>query len=85
MQKTKIRTELEENYPDLLLMDGFDDCILGICHRYGSESVVAYDKEKVIKKLVEQGMDYEEAIDYHDFNQACAWLGETTPCFIERI
>ena len=32
-------------------MDGFDDCIIGICESFGGESVVAYAYDKVIAKL----------------------------------
>ena len=58
-----IRDELAEIDPDLMLMDGFDDCILGICESFGGESVVAYDYDKVIASLESQGMTYEEAVE----------------------
>ena len=80
-----IRDELAEIDPDLLLMDGFDDCIIGICESFGGESVVAYDYDKVIANLESQGMTYEEAVEYHEFNQLGAYVGERTPIFIVRI
>lgn len=80
-----IRDELAEIDPDLLLMDGFDDCILGICEAFGSLPVVAYDYDKVIATLQSDGMTYEEAVEYHEFNQAGAYVGERTPVFIRRI
>ena len=46
-----IRDELAEIDPDLLLMDGFDDCIIGICESFGSVPVVAYDYDKVLANL----------------------------------
>jgi hypothetical protein len=30
-------------------------------------------------------MTYEEAVEYHEFNQAGAYVGELTPVFIVRI
>jgi hypothetical protein len=30
-------------------------------------------------------MSYEQAIEYFDFNIACAWVGENTPIFLETI
>ena len=66
-------------------MDGFDDCVLGICESFGGESVVAYDYDKVIAKLESQGMTYEEAVEYREFNQAGAYVGERTPVFIVCI
>ncbi len=65
-----------------LKMDGYDDCILGVCRRFGQEPILAYDYDKVIDKLVDDGMTYDEAVEYHEYNQAGAWLGEYTPCFI---
>ena len=71
--------------PDLMTMDGYDDCIVGIVERAGSESCVCYDKNKVLKRLHEDGMSPEEALEYFDFNQLGAWVGERTPCFIEIL
>lgn len=47
--------------------------------------VVAYDYDLVIAALEAQGMTYEEAVEYHEFNQLGAWVGERTPVFIHRI
>jgi hypothetical protein len=80
-----IRDRLAEIDPDLLLMDGFDDCIIGICESFGSVPVVAYDYERVLANLQASGMTYEEAVEYHEFNQAGAYVGEQTPVFIHRV
>jgi hypothetical protein len=80
-----IRDELAEIDPELLLMDGFDDCILGICESFGGVPVVAYDYDKVLASLQASGMTYEEAVEYHEFNQAGAYVGERTPVFIHRV
>jgi hypothetical protein len=67
----------------LLVMDDFDDCIIGICHRF-HDSFVVYDEKKVIAKLMERdGMTEEEAREFHDFNQLGGWHGEHTPGFME--
>ena len=86
-KKTENIEKLLEEYPDseLLKADGFDECIIGICDRYGQEQLVAYDKEKVIKKLMKDKMSYEEAIEYFEFNIIGAWVGEKTPVFITKI
>ena len=60
-------------------MDGFDDCILGVASRFGSEAFVIYDYDKVIAQLESYGMTYEEAVEYHEFNQLGAYVGERTP------
>lgn len=76
---------LREDHPDILLMDGFDDCIVGVCIRFGQEPIVAYDQWAVIHKLMEQGMSEDEAIEFFEFNQIGAWMGDTTPCFIDMF
>jgi len=76
---------IREEYPDVLLMDGYDDCIVGICTRFGQVPIVAYDKDKVIQKLCKDGMTYEEALEFFEYNQIGAYVGPTTPCFIESL
>jgi hypothetical protein len=66
-------------------MDGYDDCIEGIVTRVNQTPFIIYNYEKVITKLMKQGMTYHEAVDFHEFNQACVWMGESTPAFLHKI
>jgi len=34
--------------------------------------------------ITRDGMTYEEALEYYDFNIGCAWLGEFTPIYISN-
>lgn len=65
----------------LLLMDGFDDCIIGVGQRF-SDFAVVYDFERVIRKLMTDGMSRDEALEFFEFNQLGAWVGERTPIFM---
>ncbi len=65
----------------LLVMDGFDDCIAGVAHRF-NDTFVVYDLAKVLKKLMADGMTEEEAREYWGFNQLGGWHGEHTPAFL---
>lgn len=76
------RDQIADINPDLLLMDGFDDCILGVGSRFGSEEFVIYDLSKVIAQLESQGMTHDEAVEYHCFNQLGAYVGDHTPAFM---
>ena len=76
-----IRDYIADINPDLLVMDGFDDCILGIAIRFGCEQFVIYDYDKVIAKNMSHGMTEEEAVKYFQSNQECAYVGEYTPGF----
>jgi len=77
--------KINEEYPDLLKADGFDDAILGVVERIGTQAI-CYDQDKVIDILIERdGMTYEEAIEYFEYNIAGAWVGESTPFFLQRM
>jgi hypothetical protein len=77
------REELAEQYgDDILLMDGYDDCVVGVVEQFGRPPIVCYDRELVIRKLMEDGMTQEEAEEFFEFNQIGAWVGERTPCFL---
>ncbi len=69
---------------DLMVMDGYDDCIVGVVERFGQSPIVCYDREKVIAANMKDGMDYEEAVEFFEFNQIGAWLGDSTPCFLSE-
>ena len=62
---------------------GFEDCIAGVCDRGGSRFLV-YDREKMLQRLCED-MSYEQAVEYFDFNIESAWIGDSTPGFIEEF
>jgi len=69
-----------------MLANGYDDCILGIAERCSKPLLVVYDTEKILEKLIDRdGMTYEEAREFFDFNIAGAWVGEGTPLFLTRL
>ena len=71
-----------ESDPEMMQMDGFDDCAVGTVSRFGMPSVLVYDLHKVIDKLISDGMSEEEAYEYYEFNMLGAWVGDGTPAFI---
>jgi len=78
------REEIEEINPDALLCDGFDEAIIGMAERINLGPIVAYDIDKMLEIMVERdGMTYEEAMEYFDYNILGAWLGENTPVYIQ--
>ena len=75
--------EIADVIPSALVCDGFDEAIIGIAERIDLGPVIAYDIEKMLEIMVERdGMTYEEAREYFDFNIIGAWMGEFTPIFI---
>jgi hypothetical protein len=75
--------QIKEENPEAMLVDGFDEAILGTCRRFGQQTTVAYDYNKVIEILMKDGMTFEEAEEYFEFNIIGAWVGDGTPVFIE--
>lgn len=79
------REEIAEINPDALVCDGFDEAIIGMAERINLGQVVAYDTNIIIETLMNRdGMSYEEAQEYFDFNILGAWMGEYTPIYINR-
>jgi len=80
----------EENDIPLLVMDEFDEAIVGIGHRF-NDSFVVYDRAKVIEILTREMAEdcdpdddpEEMAWDHFGFNIIGGWVGEFTPGFIE--
>ena len=67
---------------EMLTMDGYNDCIVGVVERFGQNPIVCYDKERVIQRLESDGMNRDEAEEFFYFNQIGAWMGDSTPCFL---
>jgi hypothetical protein len=77
------REEIAEINPDALVCDGFDEAIIGMAERINLGPVVAYNVEKIISIMIERdGMTYEEALEFFNYNILGAWMGEFTPIFI---
>lgn len=77
--------EVYEHNPEALVCDGFDEAIIGVAERINLGPVVAYDVHKMINIMMERdGMDYEEAYEYFNFNIIGAWMGDFTPIFITK-
>ena len=69
----------------MLKADGFDEAFLGVAQRIGMEDVIAYDKDQGIAILCKRdGMEYEAALDFFNFNVIGSWVGEKTPLFVKR-
>ena len=71
---------------DVVQLDGFDDCICGVVERFRMDTVLLYDTNRIIDKMInEDGMTHFEALEYFDFNILGAWLGDGTPCFTSYL
>ena len=81
----QILDSVEAQEVPCLKADDLDDAIIG----YGSywdkisNPVLIYDVNKVIDILMTRdGMSYEDAVEFFEFNILDAWVGDGTPMFI---
>jgi hypothetical protein len=75
----------ETETSQLLKLDGFDECYLGIGDSYGEHPALVYDQNKIIEQLKQDGMSEEEAEEYYEYNILGSYLGEKMPIFLNRI
>lgn len=75
-----LRNDLMDTFDEeeLMFADGFDEAILGVC---SSSYRVIYSVEKMIKILMDEGMEYIDAIEHLSFNVVNAYVGEKTPIY----
>jgi hypothetical protein len=79
-----IREELCEHYgDDLMFADGYDDAIVGVCYGFDSGRV-AYSIPKMIEIAAKElSVDYDEAVEWLEYNTFGAFVGEHTPIYID--
>ena len=81
IDKEHLMEILEEE--ECLTADGFDDALVGCT--YGANVVAVYDINKMIEILMAEGNDYEDAVDFLDYNVVGAYLGEKTPLYVNFV
>ncbi len=81
MTTAEIRERLSEENPEAILLDGYDEALLGLGQR-GPGQVLAVYSVKRIKEALCRDMDEEEADEFFSFNIAGAYCGEHTPILL---
>ena len=77
----KVTDAIDEG--EITLVDGFADAFVGIGRQF-DKPIAVYSRRKCIEVLM-RDMDEEQAEEYFDFNLAGAWVGETTPIYLEEL
>lgn len=65
---------------ELLTADGFDEAVIGVDTHTDR---VIYSLRRCREILMSQGMSYEEALEYLDFNVVDAYVGKQTPIWCQ--
>ena len=81
------RALIAEQDPEVLFADGWDDCIIGTtdawCPGGNRPFRVVYSAKLIVEKMMARdGMSYEEAVEFFDFNISGAYVGPRTPVYV---
>ena len=69
-----------------LLMEGFDDALLGFGSQAGRGFLAIYSHEKMLDVCVNSmGMDHKEATEHLAYNVLFAYMGEKTPIILTVV
>lgn len=74
-----VMATLEELNPEAIMYEGFDDALVGILARCGTEPLALYDRERCIQILINKGLTPEDAEDYFCYNVEGCYAGPHTP------
>ena len=72
--------DLFDGDQQILTAVGFDEAFVGIGVQFNTP-VAVYDYAMCIDILAES-MDYEDAVEFFEYNVIGAWVGEQTPIFL---
>ena len=68
---------------EAMSIDGFKDAIIGYGEQYSKKTLLVYSYSRICKILRDRdGMTWEEADEYAQFNITNVWVGERTPMIL---
>lgn len=80
----EVSARLEEMDVSALSADGFDNAIIGVINIPNTPTRIAYSVTECINILMERdGMTYLDALEYFSYNVEGAYMGETTPIWVD--
>jgi hypothetical protein len=75
--------DINEEAEGAILLDGFNDAIIGIVEEFGNGPRVLYSKNKILQILEDRdGMTIFEAVEFYDYNILGLFAGEQNPIFL---
>ena len=75
------REEVEELAEGAILLNGFDECIVGVVEEFGNGIRIIYSRDKILENLKEE-MTEEEANEFYYYNIVGGYFGERNPLFL---
>jgi hypothetical protein len=84
--REQINEHLESMGESALLMDGFDEALIGFSQRINEPLLAVYCWRKMMDVcMLRDGMTDEEAEEYISYNCIGAWVGEQTPIIVMPV
>jgi hypothetical protein len=85
-----VREQILSMDPEALFADGWDDAIIGTTDSWGPGGRrvlrVVYSATKIIEiMMTRDGMDFEESVEYFEYNVAGTYAGERTPIYVQPL
>ena len=86
MTREEIDQHLQNIGESALLMDGFDEALIGFSQRINEPLLAVYKWQRMVQILKNRDkMSYEDAVEYIEYNCIGAWIGEKTPIIVMPI
>ena len=90
LTREQIKDFICENAPDecevIPLFDDPDEAIVGIARGDDMVAKIVYDEDEIISILmIRDGMSYEDASEFYDFNIAGTKFGNTEILYLNRL
>jgi hypothetical protein len=75
------RDEIKELVENAIILEGYDDCIVGVTEEFGVGNRILYSRDKILQKL-RQDMSEEDAVEFYYYNIVGGYFGEQNPIFL---
>ena len=75
------REEIKELIENAIILDGYDDCIVGVTEEFGIGNRILYSRDKILEKL-RLDMSEEDAIEFYYYNIVGGYFVENNPIFL---
>ena len=84
--RERIREAIGEENEKAIFFDGYEQAFIGVSHRYGQPALVVYSYRKCIEiNMKRDGMDYEGAVEWFEYNAMRTWVGKHTPIILQDM
>ena len=75
--------ELFEQAEGAIILDGFNEAIIGLVEEFGNGPRILYSRDKIIQIMQKRdGMTEEEALEFYDYNILGMFAGEQNPVML---